>query len=293
MSLLPTDIYTNPYQTISNISQLLSTQSINNSTITTQRIFLDANFLDTTGTGGTASLLLNGTVIAGTGGLTSTIANWAQFGANSTITFATGGGSGGGAVLCNVSSLTSQAGSGTVTALTVSTINGQTIKQFGQTVSFRSNAYLSSQQINTTNPVSTLFSFSNYSGPNCSGYININFQGNVNSSNDGTIPVSALYVTDVAVGGGYGFGSTPVPQVVNFSFFGEGQPALTGSNAVAVDAYIPFSFSNAGSNLQVILTETALNSGGFTPQYSWTQGGTNVSTNWVAVQSGGSFSNNP
>jgi hypothetical protein len=293
MSLLPTDIYTNNFRTISNISQLLSTVSITNSTITTNRIVLDGNTLDTTGSGGSAAILLNGVAVASQGGLTSSIANWAQFGANSTITFATGGGTGGGAILCNVSSLTYQAGSGTVSALTVSTINGQTIKQFGQTVSFRSNAYLSTQQINTTNPVSTLFSFSNYSGPNCSGYININFQGNVNSSNDGTIPISALYVTDVAVGGGYGFGSAPVPQVVNFSFFGDGQPAQTGSNAVAVDAYIPFSFSNAGSNLQVILTETALNSGGFTPQYSWTAGGVNVSTNWVAVQSGGSFSNNP
>jgi len=293
MSLFPTDIYTNPFQLISNISQNLSTQNINNSTITTNRIFLDNNFLDTTGTGGSASLLLNGTVIAGVGGLTSSIANWAQFGANSTITFATGGGTGGGAILCNVSSLTYQAGSGTVSALTVSTINGQTIKQFGQTISYRSNAYLSTQQINTTNPVSTLFSFSNYSGPNCSGYINVNFQGNVNSSNDGTIPVSALYVTDVAVGGGYGFGSAPVPQLVNFSMFGIGQPAQTGSNAVATDAFIPFAFSNAGSQLQVILSETALNSGGFSPQYSWTAGGVNVSTNFVVVQSGGSFSNNP
>jgi hypothetical protein len=293
MSLLPTDIYTNPYQTISNISQLLSTVSINNSTITTNRIVLDNNNLDTTGTGGTATLLLNGVAVASASGLTSSIANWAQFGANSTITFATGGGTGGGAILCNVSSLTSQAGVGTVTALTVSTINGQTLKQVGQTVSYRGNAYLSTQQINTTNPVSTLFSFSNYSGPSVQGVINITFQGNVNSSNDGTIPVSALYVTDVAVGGGYGFGSAPVPQIVDFSFFGDGQPALTGSNAVATSASIPFAFSNAGNSLQVILSENALNSGGFSPQYSWTAGGVNVSTNWVSVQSGGSFSNNP
>jgi hypothetical protein len=254
---------------------------------------LDNNNLDTTGTGGTASLLLNGVAVASASGLTSSIANWAQFGANSTITFATGGGTGGGAILCNVSSLTSQAGLGTVTALTVSTINGQTLRQVGQTVSYRSNAYLSTQQINTTNPISTLFSFSNFAGPNVQGYININFEGNVNSSNDGTIPVSALYVTDVAVGGGYGYGSTPVPQLVEFSFFGWGQPALQGSNAVAVSAYVPFAFSNAGNSLQLILTEAALNSEGFSPQYSWTAGGVNVSTNWVAVQSGGSFSNNP
>jgi hypothetical protein len=293
MSLLPSDIYTNPFQTISNISQLLSTVSINNSTITTNRIVLDNNNLDTTGTGGTATLLLNGVAVASASGLTSSIANWAQFGANSTITFASGGGTGGGAILCNVSSLTSQAGNATVTALTISTINGQRINQFGQTVSYRGNAYLSTQQINTTNPVSTLFSFSNYAGPSVQGVINVTFQGNVNSSNDGTIPVSALYVTDVAVGGGYGFGSAPVPQIIDFSFFGDGQPALTGSNAVATSASIPFAFSNAGTSLQVILSENALNSGGFSPQYSWTQGGVNVSTNWVAVMGGGSFSNNP
>lgn len=124
MSLLPTDIYTNQYQTISNISQNLSTQSINNSTITTSRIFLDNNFLDTTGSGGGASLLLNGTVIAGVGGLTSSIANWAQFGANSTITYATGGGSGGRIEMIsgNISTMNAQ-------ALTVSSINGASFTQ--------------------------------------------------------------------------------------------------------------------------------------------------------------------
>ena len=293
MSLATTDVRSSPYQLIPDISQSLSSIFIVNSTINTNRIVLDNNNLDTTGTGGSASLLLNGVAVASASGLTSSIANWAQFGANSTITFATGGGTGGGAVLCNVSSLTSQAGSATVTALTISTINGQRITQFGQTVSYRGNAYLSTQQINTTNPVSTLFSFSNYAGPSVQGVINITFQGNVNSSNDGTIPVSALYVTDVAVGGGYGFGSAPVPQIIDFSMFGDGQPAQTGSNAVATSASIPFAFSNAGTSLQVILSENALNSGGFSPQYSWVAGGVNVSTNWVAVMGGGSFSNNP
>jgi hypothetical protein len=75
--------------------------SITNSTITTNRIVLDGNTLDTTGSGGTASILLNGVAVAGAGGLTSSIANWAQFGANSTITFATGGGTGGSIIMCN------------------------------------------------------------------------------------------------------------------------------------------------------------------------------------------------
>ena len=129
MSLLPGNVYTNQFQLISNISQNLSTQNINNSTITTNRIFLDSNFLDTTGTGGSASLLLNGTVIAGVGGLTSSIANWAQFGANSTITVATGGGSGGRIemTLGNISTLNAQ-------ALTVSTINGASYSLLNQGV---------------------------------------------------------------------------------------------------------------------------------------------------------------
>lgn len=129
MSLLPTDIYTNQYQTISNISQLLSSVSINNSTITTNRIVLDGNTLDTTGSGGGATILLNGVAVAGGGGLTSSIANWAQFGANSTITFATGGGTGGTILMNsgNISTLNSQ-------ALTVSSINGASYSLLNQGV---------------------------------------------------------------------------------------------------------------------------------------------------------------
>jgi len=291
MSLLPSDLYTNINQTTYAISQQLSTLFINNSTITTNHIVLDSNSLDTTGSGGSAQLLLNGVAIAGGGGLTSSIANWSQFGANSTITFATGGGTGGTMLMCNVSSLTAQAGVGKVTALTVSTINGQSIPQLGQTISYRGNAYLSTNRINVDNKVSTLFSFSNYAGPICQGYINIDFEGNVNSSNDGTIPISALYVTDA--NSGYGYGSAPVPQIVDFSFFGIGQPAGSGSNAVAVNAQIPFAFSNAGSQLNVVLSETALNAEGFTPLYAWTAGGVSVSTNWVCVMGGGALSNNP
>ena len=124
MSLLPTDIYTNQYRTISNISQSLSTILINNSTITTNHIILDGNTIDTTGSGGGASILLNGVAVAGSGGLTSSIANWAQFGANSTITVATGGGTGGRIEMTsgNISTLNSQ-------ALTVSSINGASFTQ--------------------------------------------------------------------------------------------------------------------------------------------------------------------
>jgi hypothetical protein len=297
MSLLPTNVYSgyqgNPANgpTTTPALQPDLGSLLYCSTISTNHITLDGNGLDTTGSGGTASLLLNGIAIASASGLTSTIANWALYPAISTITYATGGGSGGALIMSNVSSLTSQAGVSKVTALTVSTLNGQSIPQLGQTVSYRGNSYLSTNRINVDNKVSTLFTFSNYVGPTCQGYIDVTFQGNVNSSNDGTIPISALYVTDA--NSGYGFGSAVVPQPVDFSLFGAGVPAGNGSNAVATNAQIPFCFSNAGATLSLILSETALNSEGFTPLYAWTAGGVSVSTNWFCLQSGASISNNP
>jgi len=293
MSLNRTDVYASPGILIPEISQNLSTQNASISSLTSTRIFLDGNTLDTTGSGASASILLNGVVVAGNTGLTSSIANWAQFGANSTITFATGGGSGGSMIMCNVSTQQMRSGLADFTALTVSSINGQKVNQIGQVTSYRGNAYLSTNRINVDNKVSTLFTFSNFVGNNIQGEISIDFQGNVNSSNDGTIPISVLYVTDVAVGAGYGTGSAPVPQFVDFSMFGIGKPAGSGSNAVAVSATIPFAFSNAGSVLQVVLSEQAMNPEGFTPLYTWTAGGTSLSTNWVAVTSGGVISNDP
>jgi hypothetical protein len=136
MSLLPYSLYTTitggTPQLDPNISITLSNQTLNNSTINTNRIFLDGNYLDTTGSGSNAALLINGIPITGgnTSSATSSItANWASFPAISTITYATSAGTGGSLIMCNVSSLVESTGSltaqvGTVTGLTVSTING-------------------------------------------------------------------------------------------------------------------------------------------------------------------------
>lgn len=115
-----------------NISVTLSNQVLNNSTINTSRIFLDGNYLDTTGSGSNAALLINGVPITGGSASTATssiTANWANFPAISTITYATSAGTGGNIIMCNVSSLTANTGTlvsqvGQVTAMTCSTING-------------------------------------------------------------------------------------------------------------------------------------------------------------------------
>lgn len=134
MSLLPTNVYSGyqgdpasgPALALQpNLGQLLYV-----STISTFQINLDGNLLDTTGSGGNASLLLNGSAVATASALTSSLANWAQFGANSTITFATGGGSGG-AINMNsgtISTLNSA-------ALNVSSINGTSFNQKSSGVS--------------------------------------------------------------------------------------------------------------------------------------------------------------
>jgi len=124
MSLLPTSVYAG-YQgdpgsgpvgifLQPNLGQVLYV-----STLSTTQINLDGNLLDTTGSGGAASLLLNGTAVATASALTSTLANWAQFGANSTITFATGGGTGGA-----INMLSGSISSMNTAALNVSSING-------------------------------------------------------------------------------------------------------------------------------------------------------------------------
>lgn len=136
MSLMPYALYT----TVSNatplldpnISVTLSNQVLNNSTINTSRIFLDGNYLDTTGSGSNAALLINGVPITGGSASTATssiTANWANFPAISTITYATSAGTGGSIIMCNVSSLVSQTGTlvsqvGSCSAMTVSTLNG-------------------------------------------------------------------------------------------------------------------------------------------------------------------------
>jgi hypothetical protein len=286
MSLLPTDVYTNNFQTISNISQTLSSLYINNSTITTNHIVLDNNNLDTTGSGGTASLLLNGVAVASASGLTSSIANWAQFGANSTITYATGGGTGGSIIMCNgYFSNTSTTGA-TTQALTVSTINGQTIAGLGQTIAYRPVSYLSSQTFNSgTTPAIVLTSFSNAVGKNVAGSLNMTLGGYAGISNSsGTIPYMGVFVTDnnsspytptSALGG---------TQIADWYLFGPNTNPGTGAGTVPPnDVVLSYAFSNAGSNLYVCAL--ANNSFG---SINWSAGGTqSISTGLLAIYGGG------
>lgn len=87
----------------------------NISSIVTDQIVLDGQTLDATSAGG-GTLLLNGVAIASAQTLTSSIANWAQFPALSTIVYS---GAGGGVVM-NTGSFSTLAGR----ALSVSSING-------------------------------------------------------------------------------------------------------------------------------------------------------------------------
>ena len=88
------------------------------STITTNQITLDGQTLDAT-SGGGGTLLINGVALASISTATSSIANWASFPALSTITYATGGGSGGNLIM-NTASISTVVAA----ALNVSSING-------------------------------------------------------------------------------------------------------------------------------------------------------------------------
>ena len=100
-----------------------SYSNVSISSINTDQIVLDGQTLDATSSAG-GTLLINGIAIASAATLTSSITNWAQFPALSSITYTTSGGSGG---LINMSigqfsTLTNITGS--INALTVSSING-------------------------------------------------------------------------------------------------------------------------------------------------------------------------
>lgn len=88
------------------------------STITTNQITLDGQTLDAT-SGGGGTLLINGVALASVSSATSSIANWASFPALSTITYATGGGTGGN-IIMNTGSISTM----NTAALNVSSING-------------------------------------------------------------------------------------------------------------------------------------------------------------------------
>ena len=287
MSLLPTDVYTNQFNTISNISQTLSSIQINNSTITTNHIILDGNNLDTTGSGGTASLLLNGVAIASASGLTSSIANWAQFGANSTITYATGGGTGGSIVMCNgYFSNTSTTGA-TTQALTVSTINGQTIAGLGQTIAYRPVSLLSSISFNSgTTPAIVLTSFSNAVGKNVAGSLNMTLGGYAGISNSsGTVPYMGVFVSDNNVSPYTPSSALGGTQIADWYLFGPNTNPGTGAGTVPPnDVVLSYAFSNAGSQLYVCAqANTSFGS------INWGTGTQAISTGVLSIYGGGTL----
>jgi len=268
-------VFANSNTLISEIGNLL-----NVSTIVTNHVVLDNNNLDTTGSGGTASLLLNGVAIASASGLTSSIANWAQFGANSTITFATGGGTGG-AILLNNAVFNSNVSTNTasVNGLTVSTINGQTIPQLGQSVLYRNNTQISTINFTGDNPARAILSFANpLAGKTVQGYINADFGGSIAGSNtSGNAPYYSVFMSDNNVAP-----FTPTNSIggIQYDYF-----YPVGVNNIANfngpynwNVYVPFAFSNSPSNLYMIWAEQ--NSPIPVVNY------TTVSTNFVAVIGG-------
>jgi hypothetical protein len=265
-------VFANSNTLISEIGNVL-----NVSTVNTNRVVLDSNALDTTGTGGTATLLLNGIAIASASGLTSTIANWSYYPALSTIGFDSNGGT---IVMnqgrfSNVSSVTA-----TVSSITVSSINGQTTGQIGQTVLYRAPTVLSSQTINVSNPIRLITSFSNpLVGKTVQGVWNGDFAGSVAVSNSGGYaPQMSCFISDNnvspytptnAVGGTFDETFFPIGDIIT---------GYTGTMSNSVN--IPFCFSNSPSVLNVIWSEQS--PGGSTPSFAIN----NVSTNFLCVIGG-------
>jgi hypothetical protein len=110
------------------------------STITTNQVTLDGQTLDATSAGG-GTLLINGVAVASAQTLTSSIANWAQFPALSSLTYTTAGGTGG---LVNMSIgqfSTLQNSIGSISSLNVSSINGVNANATGGQIINSSNQY--------------------------------------------------------------------------------------------------------------------------------------------------------
>jgi hypothetical protein len=288
MSLLPTDIYTNQFQTISNISQNLSSLFINNSTIQTNRVVLDGNYLDTVGTGSTATLLLNGVAITSGGGLTSTIANWALYPAISTITFGTGGGSGGGVIMNTLSSQTVNARVGTFQQIAVSSINGQNPTQIGQTIAYRPTSLLSTNSINANTPQVVVTAFQNPVGPVVQGVYNSDIGGTIGVSNSsGQAPYVLAFISDNNVSPYAPISAVGGAQSVDFYPLGI-NGTTSGGGPVNTTLNLPFAFSNAGSNLYLIWQDQTV--GGIVPTWIWSAvGASNISTNIQCIMGGGNL----
>ena len=288
MSLLPTDIYTNQFQTISNISQNLSSLFVNNSTIQTNRVVLDGNYLDTVGTGSTATLLLNGIAVTSGGGLTSTIANWSLYPAISTLTFGTGGGSGGGVIMNPLSSQTVNARVGTFQQISVSSINGQNPTQIGQTIAYRPTSLLSTNTINTNTPQVIVTAFTNPVGPVVQGVYNSDIGGTIGVSNSsGQAPYVLAFISDNNVSPYTPISAVGGAQTLDFYPLGP-NGSVSGGGPVNTTLNLPFAFSNAGSNLYLIWKDQTV--GGIVPTWIWSDtGASNISTNIQCIMGGGNL----
>ena len=132
-----------------------SYSNISISTITTNQVTLDGQTLDATSAGG-GTLLINGVAIASAQTLTSSIANWAQFPALSSLTYTTAGGTGGLVNMATGQFSTLQNLAGSISSLTVSSINGYNANSQGGTVIDSTNRYTystSNAAVTTTSPV--------------------------------------------------------------------------------------------------------------------------------------------
>jgi hypothetical protein len=116
-----------PYEGVpANVSSIGTTYpgtNANISSIYTDHISIDGIGLDASSAGG-GQLLVNGVAVATVNQNVSSIANWAQYPALSSITYASGGGTGG-SINMNIASFSTLNNlAGSISSLTVSSING-------------------------------------------------------------------------------------------------------------------------------------------------------------------------
>ena len=110
------------------------------SSIGTDQIILDGQTLDAT-SDASGTLLINGIAIASAATLTSSITNWAQFPALSTIRYTTSGGTGGTINMSVGQFSTIQNSLGSISSLNVSSINGVNANATGGQIINSSNQY--------------------------------------------------------------------------------------------------------------------------------------------------------
>jgi hypothetical protein len=123
------------------------------SSLGANQIVLDGQTLDAT-SDASGTLLINGIAIASAATLTSSITNWARFPALSTISYTTSGGSGGTVNMSIGQFSTLQNLAGSISSLTVSSINGYNANSSGGVIIDASNTYTysTSNATPTTSP---------------------------------------------------------------------------------------------------------------------------------------------